>query len=110
MIKVLACMFAVLVACSPAINDMCGFGCTQPVAPSCPLHQETPAPQPQCNHDHSGIRADLVRPLSIAPTIVALATMTAIAAVLPANTGLLAPAADSPSPPNLLLRLSVLRI
>ena len=28
MIKVMACMFAMLVACSPAINDMCGLGCT----------------------------------------------------------------------------------
>ena len=108
--KVLACMFAMFVATAPAVKDMCGLGCLQPVAPSCPLHQETPAPQPQCNHDHAGIRADVVRPLAMACPVVPSSTVAAFVAVPPAAPSLPPRADDSQSPPNFASRPIVLRI
>ena len=42
MIKALACAFAIVIALVPVVNDVCGLGCIQQAAATCPLHPDAP--------------------------------------------------------------------
>jgi hypothetical protein len=105
MTKAVAWAFVLFVALAPVLNDVCGLSCVQSSAPSCPLHQQTPSPE-RCSHDHSAIRADIVRSHATTPAFVLLGSVPALTATLVTqsrasqNTG----AANAPPEPS---RLSV---
>ena len=104
-----ALVFALLFALAPVANDVCGMECARPAAAECPLHHQPAAPT-QCNHDHSSLRANVVRTTLVAPMFDFVGITAPLVVAPPPLAGTVFSQPADGTPPLRASRSTVLRI